>query len=66
MLPDSALYREDYQDAHAVSDIKGANKLLDDMDLTCRNKKGLRLMEVGLARAELAARADTAGPISMA
>jgi len=40
--------------------------LLDDMDLTCRNKKGLRLMELGLARAELAARADTAGPISMA
>lgn len=54
MLPDSPLYREDYQDAHAVYDIKGANKLLDDMDLTCRNKKGLRLMEVGLARAELA------------
>lgn len=47
LLPDSPLYREDYRDAHAIYDIDGANKQLDDMGLTRRNKQGTRLMDDG-------------------
>lgn len=47
LLPDSPLYRADYKDAWATFDLERANKILDDMGLTVRNRRGIRLMNDG-------------------
>ncbi len=46
-LPESALYKPSYRDAWAEFDLKKANALLDEIGLTERNGKGLRLLPDG-------------------
>jgi peptide/nickel transport system substrate-binding protein len=47
VLPDSPLFKEDYQTAWANLDIKKANALLDEIGLSRRNGKGTRLLPDG-------------------
>ena len=47
VLPDSPLFRPEYQQSWAQYDIDKANALLDEIGLTERNSKGLRLLPNG-------------------
>ncbi len=47
VLPQSPLFKEQYQSAWATFDLNGANTLLDRMGLTRRNSAGLRLLPDG-------------------
>lgn len=47
MLPQSPFYKEENLKAWAQYDVDAANKLLDDMGLTARNRDGHRLMPDG-------------------
>lgn len=47
LLPDSPLFREEYQKAWAEFDLKKAGKLLDEIGLTKRNGAGVRLLPDG-------------------
>lgn len=47
ILPGFPLYRSEYQHAWTAFDIKAANKLLDDIGLTKRNDKNIRLLPDG-------------------
>lgn len=47
LLPRSPLYRESYDKKWAGYDVKQANKLLDEMGLTKRDDRGLRLLPDG-------------------
>lgn len=47
VLPESPLFRPDYQERWASFDPKRANALLDEMGLTARNADGVRLMADG-------------------
>lgn len=47
VLPQSPLFRPEYQTAWISFDLKGANALLDGMGLTRRNNAGLRLLPDG-------------------
>jgi len=49
VLPESPLYREEYQKAWTQFDPKQANRLLDEIGLTERNGTGLRLLPDGRA-----------------
>lgn len=49
LLPDSPLYRDEYKEAWTTYDLSVANQLLDQIGLTVRNKKGIRLMSDGRA-----------------
>jgi peptide/nickel transport system substrate-binding protein len=58
VLPQSPLFDKRYRDTWARFDLKAANKLLDDMGLTARDSRGLRLTKDGVA---LEIVVDTAG-----
>lgn len=47
VLPESPLFREDYQSAWAEFDLDRANRLLDEIGLTERDDRGIRLMPNG-------------------
>jgi peptide/nickel transport system substrate-binding protein len=47
VLPESPLYREQYQTAWSQFDVERANALLDDMGLTKRTSDGIRLLPDG-------------------
>jgi len=47
VLPDSPLFRPDYRDAWAKFDLKQANALLDEIGLTERDDRGIRLLPDG-------------------
>lgn len=47
VLPESPLYKPEYQTKWATFDIKQANALLDEMGLTKRDGRGVRLMPDG-------------------
>ncbi|MSP68393.1 MAG: ABC transporter substrate-binding protein [Alphaproteobacteria bacterium] len=47
VLPQSPLYREEYQKAHARLDLREANRLLDEIGLTRRDGRGVRLLPDG-------------------
>jgi peptide/nickel transport system substrate-binding protein len=47
VLPDSPLFKPEFQKLWTKFDLKEANKLLDAMGLTKRNEKGLRLLPDG-------------------
>jgi len=47
VLPDSPLFRPEYQTNWAQFDLEQANALLDEMGLSKRNSKGLRLLPNG-------------------
>lgn len=47
VLPESPLYKPEYQRAWAKFDVKQANRLLDDMGLTQRDSRGIRLLPDG-------------------
>lgn len=47
VLPESPLYKPEYQKAWSAFDLKQANALLDEMGLTERNSRGTRLMPDG-------------------
>ena len=47
VLPQSPLFKPEYQSAWAAFDLKQANKLLDEVGLTKRNGAGLRLLPDG-------------------
>jgi len=47
VLPISKLHKPDYQKRWATYDVEKANALLDEMGLTKRDKKGIRLMPDG-------------------
>ena len=49
VLPESPLFREDYQQAWSEFDLDTANALLDEIGLTERDTDGLRLMSDGRA-----------------
>ncbi len=44
VLPDSPLFKPEYQKAWATFDLERANALLDEMGLTRRNDRGIRLL----------------------
>lgn len=47
VLPASPLYRPDYRDAFAQFDLPQANRLLDELGLTRRDSRGVRLLPDG-------------------
>lgn len=47
VLPESPLFKPEYQKAWATFDLKRANALLDEMGLTRRNDRGIRLLPDG-------------------
>jgi peptide/nickel transport system substrate-binding protein len=47
VLPDSPLFKEEYQKAWAAFDLKKAGKLLDELGLAKRDKNGVRLLPDG-------------------
>ncbi|MDH3595809.1 MAG: ABC transporter substrate-binding protein [Rhodospirillales bacterium] len=47
VLPDSALYEPNYRSAYAQFDPEAANKLLDDLGLSARDDRGIRLLPDG-------------------
>ena len=47
VLPESPLYKVDYAQRWAAFDLATANRLLDEIGLTERNKRGIRLMADG-------------------
>ena len=47
VLPKSPLYRPDYRSAWAKFDLKRANRLLDEIGLTKRDSRGVRLLPDG-------------------
>jgi peptide/nickel transport system substrate-binding protein len=47
VLPESPLYKEEYRYAWAVHDPKEANRLLDEIGLTKRDSRGIRLLPDG-------------------
>ena len=47
VLPESPLFKPEYQKAWATFDLKRANALLDEMGLTKRNDRGIRLLPDG-------------------
>ncbi|MFN4310375.1 MAG: ABC transporter substrate-binding protein [Ferrovibrio sp.] len=47
VLPDSPLFRPEYQSTNATLDVATANRLLDDLGLTKRDGNGIRLMANG-------------------
>jgi len=47
ILPGFPLYKSEYQNAWASFDIKAANKLLDEIGMTKRNDKNIRLLPDG-------------------
>jgi peptide/nickel transport system substrate-binding protein len=47
VLPGSSLFSSDYQTAWTRFDIQQANKILDEIGLTKRNERGIRLMPDG-------------------
>jgi len=47
VLPASPLYRPEYREKWAEFDLARANRLLDDMDLTARDDRGVRLLPDG-------------------
>ena len=47
VLPESPLYKPYYRSKWAQLDLKASNKLLDDMGLTERDSRGIRLMPDG-------------------
>lgn len=47
VLPDSPLFKEEYQKAWANFDLAAANQLLDDIGLTERDDRGVRLLPDG-------------------
>ena len=47
ILPGSALYKSDYRDSYADYDPVRANALLDELGLTARDDRGLRLLPDG-------------------
>lgn len=49
VLPQSPLFKPEYQTAWAEFDLKRANALLDELGLTKRNNEGLRLLPDGRA-----------------
>jgi peptide/nickel transport system substrate-binding protein len=49
VLPQSPLFRENYQQAWTQFDLEQANRLLDEVGLTQRNSEGLRLLPDGRA-----------------
>ena len=58
VLPQSPLFDKSYRDAWTKFDLKAANALLDEIGLTARDARGLRLMPDGQA---LEIVVDTAG-----
>lgn len=58
VMPQSPLYKEEYQTAWAVLDVDKANQLLDEAGLAARDKDGVRLLPDG-RRAEITV--ETAG-----
>ena len=58
VLPQSPLFEKKYRDAWTRFDLAAANKLLDEMGLTARDSRGLRLRKDGQA---LEIVVDTAG-----
>lgn len=58
VLPQSPLFDPSFRDAWTKFDLDGANKLLDEMGLTARDSRGLRLTKSGQA---LEMVVDTAG-----
>ncbi len=49
VLPESPLYKEEYASAWATRDVEQANDLLDQLGLTERDKRGIRLLPDGRA-----------------
>jgi len=47
VLPESPLYKKDYREAWTKYDLAEANKLLDEMGLTKRDDRGVRLLPDG-------------------
>ena len=47
VLPESPLYKKEYRDAWAKFDLKEANRLLDEIGLTKRDDRGIRLLPDG-------------------
>lgn len=47
LLPGSPLYRPEYRDAWAKFDLATANRLLDELGLSKRNREGIRLLPDG-------------------
>jgi len=47
VLPESPLFKEEYQTNYAKLDIAAANKLLDELGLSKRNSDGIRLLPDG-------------------
>jgi len=47
VLPGSVLYRPDYRNSYAKFDPTEANRLLDEMGLSARDKRGVRLLPDG-------------------
>lgn len=47
VLPDSPLYRPDYQTAWIEFDLRHANRLLDELGLSERDSRGIRLLSDG-------------------
>ncbi len=47
VLPDSPLFRSRYQAAWAEFDLDQANRLLDELGLTARDQRGIRLLQDG-------------------
>ena len=47
VLPESPLYRPEYRSAWAKFDLKAANRLLDEIGLTERDDRGIRLLPDG-------------------
>jgi peptide/nickel transport system substrate-binding protein len=47
VLPESPLYKKEYRDAYTKFDLKEANRLLDEIGLTKRDGRGIRLLPDG-------------------
>lgn len=47
VLPESTLYKKDYENAWAEFDLDHANQLLDEIGLTGRDERGIRLLPDG-------------------
>ncbi|HEY8016930.1 MAG TPA: ABC transporter substrate-binding protein [Dongiaceae bacterium] len=60
VLPESPLYKPEFQQAYAAFDIAAANKLLDEVGLTKRDEDGFRLLPDGR---QMTIIVDTAGAV---
>ena len=60
VLPESPLYKPEFQQAYAAFDMAAANKLLDEVGLTKRDEDGFRLLPDGR---QMTIIVDTAGAV---